>query len=295
MKTPPLLIATALIFWGWQTGLWIFAIPIAIILESSQFVQSRWEFSNEDFKKIANLCLVIMISLTVYLLVSTQSFYVVYTLLEWLPIISLPLIAVQVYAVNDSISLTTLFLTFNDPETGEQSHKFNLNLTYPYIAVCILAASNANTDNISFYLGLFLLTGLLLWNFRSRRFSLAIWLCLFLTAGSVGFVGQMGLHQLHLQVENQLVSWFSGMISQGFNPVTTQTSIGEIGVLKQSNHIIFRVQSQDKNNLPILLTESTYNKYKSGSWVAVSSQFQPIKAVDDNQTWLLGNPHSNFH
>ncbi|NET74325.1 MAG: transglutaminase domain-containing protein, partial [Sphaerospermopsis sp. SIO1G2] len=45
---------------------------------------------------------------------------------------------------------------------------------------------------------------------------------------------------------------------------------------------------------PILLTESTYNKYKSGSWVAVSSQFQPIKAVDDNQTWLLGNPQSNY-
>ncbi|TAE59541.1 MAG: transglutaminase domain-containing protein [Nostocales cyanobacterium] len=293
MKTPPLLIATALIFWGWQTGLWIFAIPIAIILESSRFVQSRWDFSIEDIKKIANLCVVILVALTVYLLVSTKSFYVIYTLLQWLPIISLPLIATQIYGVNDSISLTTLFFTFHDPETGEQSHKFKLNLTYPYIAVCILAASNANTENISFYIGLFILTALILWNFRSRRFSPAIWLCLLLTAGSVGFVGQMGLHQLHLQLENQVVAWFSDIIGQEINTVNKQTSIGEIGVLKQSNNIVFRVNLPTKSNFPILLQEATYNKYQSGSWVAVNSQFQPIKPTDDGKNWILGNSQPN--
>ncbi|WP_353929692.1 transglutaminase-like domain-containing protein [Okeanomitos corallinicola TIOX110] len=293
MKTPPLLIAAALMFWGWQTGLWTFAIPIAIILESPRFVQSRWDFSPDDIKRIANLCLVILVSLTVYLLVSSRSFYIVYTLLQWLPIISLPLIAAQVYAVNESISLTTLFFTFNDQETGQQSHQFQINLTYPYIAVCILAASNANTENISFYIGLFLLTAFVLWNFRSRRFSPAIWLCLFLTAGSMGFVGQMGLHQLHLQVENQLVEWFSDIIGQEINAINKQTSIGEIGVLKQSNEIVFRVNSETKGNLPILLKEATYNKYQSGFWVAVNSQFKLVKQEDNNTTWRLGNHLEN--
>lgn len=293
MKTPPLLLGTALIFWGWQTGLWICAIPIAIILECSRFVQSRWDFSTDDIKRIANLCLLILVSLTIYLLIANRSFYIIYTVLQWLPAVFFPLIASHIYAVKQSINLTTLFLTFNDEKTGEQSNQFRINLTYPYVAICILAASNANTENISFYLGMFVISAIILWNVRSRRFSTIIWLCLFLTAGSVGFIGQMGLHQLHLQVENQVVSWFSDVIGQEINALKKETSMGEIGVLKQSNDIVFRVASENKINFPLLLKEATYNKYQSFLWIALNPEFTIIKPEVNNTTWLLGNYSDN--
>ena len=35
MKTPPLLLAAALLFWGWQTELLLFAIIMAAILEGA--------------------------------------------------------------------------------------------------------------------------------------------------------------------------------------------------------------------------------------------------------------------
>jgi hypothetical protein len=294
MKTPPLLLAAALIFWGWQTGLWIFAISIALILESSKFVQFRWEFSKDDIKKIANLCLVILAAFSLYLFLSEQSFYIIYTIFQWLPIISFPLIAAQVYGVNESVSVTTLFFIFNDHQTGQQSNQFKINLSYPYLAVCILAASNANNDNIYFYLGLLLLTAISLWNVRSRRFTPAFWLFLFLTAGSLGFMGQIGLHQLHEQMENQLVAWFSGMIGQEINAVQKSTSMGEIGVLKQSNNIVFRVKSKDKNNFPILLREATYNKYQSGFWVALNAHFSPVIFNKTGQSWEFSNHSENI-
>ncbi|MFM2063350.1 MAG: hypothetical protein RLZZ507_3020 [Cyanobacteriota bacterium] len=289
MKTPPFLLSAALIFWGWQTGIWIFAIPVAIILECSRFVQSRWDFSDDDIKRIANLCFLILVGLTIYLLIANRSFYIVYTLLQWLPIVFFPLIAAQVYAVNDTIHLTTLFLIFNDEKTGEQKNQFSINLSYPYVALCILAASNANTENISFYIGMFFLSAIALWFVRSPRFSPAIWLCLFLTAGSIGFIGQIGLHQLHLQLENQVVAWFSNAIGQEINAFKKETSMGEIGVLKQSNDIVFRVASETKSDFPILLREATYNKYQSSLWIALGSDFTTIKPDSNNTTWRLGN------
>ncbi|MBD2291921.1 transglutaminase domain-containing protein [Anabaena sphaerica FACHB-251] len=292
MKTPPLLLAAALMFWGWQTGLWIFAISIALVLECSRFVQSRWDFSIDDIKRIANLCLVILVSVSIYLLIANRSFYIVYTLLQWLPIVCFPLIAAQIYAVNESINMTTLFLTFNDEKLGKQSNSFSINLTYPYFALCILAASNANTEDISFYIGMFVLTAIALWTVRSQRFSTIIWLCLFLTAGSIGFIGQIGLHQLHLQVENQVVSWFSDAIGQEINAFKKETSMGEIGVLKQSNDIVFRVNAANQNHSPLLLREATYNKYQSSLWIAVNPEFTHLKP-DNHTTWRLGNQPDN--
>jgi protein-glutamine gamma-glutamyltransferase len=293
MKIPPFLLCAALIFWGLQTGLWIFAIPMAIILEGSRLIQSRWDFSTDDIKRIANLCLIILVTLTVYLIIYNRSFYLLYTLLQWLPLAFFPLVAAQTYSLNENINFTTLFITFNDAKTGEESNRFSLNLTYPYLAVCILGASNANTKDIFFYIGMFILSAIALWNVRSPRFSPIIWLCLFLTAGSVGFIGQIGLHQLHLKVEDQVVSWFSDAIGQEINAFKKETSMGEIGVLKQSNDIVFRVSSPTQNNSPLLLREATYNKYQSSLWIALNPEFTPVKPEINNTTWRLQNQQNS--
>ncbi|MBD2629054.1 transglutaminase-like domain-containing protein [Trichormus variabilis] len=293
MKIPPFLLCAALIFWGLQTGLWIFAIPMAIILEGSRLMQSRWDFSTDDIKRIANLCLIILLTLTVYLIIYNRSFYLVYTLLQWLPLAFFPLVAAQTYSLNENITFTTLFITFNDAKTGEESNRFSLNLAYPYFAFCILGASNANTKDIFFYIGMFILSAIALWCVRSPRFSPIIWLCLFLTAGSVGFIGQIGLHQLHLKVEDQVVSWFSDAIGQEINAFKKQTSMGEIGVLKQSNDIVFRVSSPTQNNSHLLLREATYNKYQSSLWIALNPEFTPVKPESNNTTWRLENQSDN--
>ena len=43
MKLPRFIIGITIIFWGWQTGLWFVAFPMALIYEASYFVRSRWE------------------------------------------------------------------------------------------------------------------------------------------------------------------------------------------------------------------------------------------------------------
>ncbi|MBD2139413.1 transglutaminase domain-containing protein [Anabaena sp. FACHB-1237] len=289
MKTPPFLLGIAVLFWGWQTGLWILAIPMAIILVASRWVNYRWDFSETDFLKVANLSFVILLCLFIYLYNSNRSFYLIYTLLQWLPIAVFPLITVQVYSVNGGINVKTMFLLFDDAKTGETTNRYHINVTYPYIFVCIIGASNANTEDIGFYLGMFIITAIALSSVRSKRYSLIIWLCFMLTAGGVGFLGQMALNQLHQQLEDQVVSWLSNNLGQGIDVSTKQTSIGELGKLKLSNEIIFRVDYPQGKYPNLLLKEAAYNKYQSSIWVATKANFTPLKPEINKSSWLLEN------
>lgn len=287
MKTPPLLIGAALIFWGWQTGLWIFAIPMVAIIECSRFISWRWDFSANDVRRVANLCLIILIFLFVYLLIQNPTFYFVYTLLQWLPVVLFPLLIVQTYSLDERIHAESLFLLFKNKKFIENK-QFIINISYPYFAICILSASNANSANISFYIGMFLLIAIALWSMRSKRFSLLVWLCLLLTAGSIGFIGQIGLHQLHLSLENYVVIWFGDGSEQATNSSKKQTNIGDIGVLKRSNEIVLRVATETQQTPPRLLREATYNKYNSSIWVAAKPNFIVVKPEENGTTWNLG-------
>ncbi|OUL22036.1 transglutaminase-like domain-containing protein [Nostoc sp. 106C] len=290
MKPPVLLLSGALIFWGWQTGMWIFAIPMAVILAGYRLSNSRWDFSHDDFRRIANLCLMILIIVFVSLLTTNRSIYLVYNLLQWFPLVFFPLLAAQTYSVNENIDIRTLFVSLKNVIKPESNH-YNISLSYPYFALCMLSAGAANTKNISFYIGMFLLTSIALWFIRSPRFSPVIWLCLIIIAGILGFIGQMGVYQLQQKLEDTVVAWLSNTnsIGQLTNSITKQTSIGEIGVLKQSNEIIFRVASNTPTVAPGLLKEATYDKYKSAFWVASNSTFTPVQPDIDGKTWRLGS------
>ncbi|BAY08003.1 transglutaminase-like domain-containing protein [Calothrix sp. NIES-2098] len=290
MKPPVLLLSAALIFWGWQTGMWIFAIPMALILAGYRLINSRWDFSYEDFRRIANLCLIILIIVFVSLITTNRSIYLIYNLLQWFPLVFFPLLAAQTYSVNENIDIRTLFISQKNVIKSE-SRRYIINLSYPYFALCMLSAGAANTRDISFYIGMFLLTSIALWFIRSPRFSPIIWLSLILLAGSMGFVGQIGVYQLQQKLEDTVVSWLSksNNIGQLTDSTIKQTSIGEIGTLKQSNEIIFRVASDNQNVAPGLLREATYDKYKSTFWVASNSNFTTVQPEMNGKTWRLGN------
>jgi hypothetical protein len=207
MKTPMLLLGAGLIFWGWLTGMWLFAIPMAVIIEGSRFISWRWDFSKADVRRIANLSLIILIFISIFLLIQNPNFYFIYTLFPWLPVVSFPLLAVQTYSLDEKIdvTITTLFLLFNEEESNKNK-RVMIDISYLYLAICILAASNTNVRDIYFYIGMVVLLAAALWSVRSKRFSPMLWLCFILTAGSIGFIGQLGLHQLHLTVEDQMVT-----------------------------------------------------------------------------------------
>ncbi|MEG4318995.1 MULTISPECIES: transglutaminase-like domain-containing protein [unclassified Microcoleus] len=296
---PVMLLGATIFFWGWQTGMWFLALPIAFILEAANWLPYRWDFSASDLRRIANFCLIILCCLLAYLLVTNRSIfnnrsiYVIYILLQWLPAVFFPLVAAQLYSVNESLDIRMIFSWLNKGTKKALLNPLMVNLTYPYFICCVLSASTSNSREISFYPGMFILTAIALQSVRSQRFSSILWIGLMLIAGSIGFIGQMGLHQLHLVVEKQAISWLSNMNSQQTDSLQKHTNIGEVGLLKQSNEIIFRVASEAKQTPPRLLREATYNRYKSSTWIALNPNFVPIQPQINGTTWDLADKLPN--
>lgn len=294
MKTPALLLGATLIFWGWQTGLLIFALPMALILEGYRWIQWRWDVSSEDIKNIGNFCLIVVVLVTILLIISNRSIQFIYTLLQWLPILFFPLVVTQIYSVSDRINIHKLSLLLNAFSSSTNSEGFYLNLTYPYFILCLISTSATNLQNLSFYVGMFILVAIPLFSGRSKRFSPLIWTGLMIGVGTLGLVGFIGLHRLHLTFEQAVIEQLSGLSSQDADPFQRRTAMGDIGVLKRSNNIFFRVATEDKKNTPILLRQSTYNKYNLSTWLVTNPQFQPIQPAQNLSTWLLTKLHPNY-
>jgi protein-glutamine gamma-glutamyltransferase len=296
MKLPPLLLGSTLLFWGWQTGWWLVAIPLAIILEAQPFVRRQWELSAEQFREILKGCLLLLSLLLIGILIAQRSPAFIYTFLQGLPLIFWPLVAAQVYASQGQIRFRDLLPIQHTQQAGNQ-HQHTwldgaLNLTLPYFFLCVLSASAANARDYHFYLGIGGLIAWMLWAGRSKRSSPALWLCLMLLAGGMGWLGHQGLYQLQARFDQQVDNWLSPLNNQSVDPLRSKTRIGDIGLLKLSDGIVFRVAG-DRQTFPMLLRDATYNQYKSSTWIALKSQFVPVHPQNGDTNWQLAKRAQN--
>ncbi len=289
MNMPAFLLGASLIFWGWQTGWWIIALLMALSYEASHFIDWRWHFSTEDFQQISKLCAFLAIAVLVYLFTINRSVYLIFTYFKWLPLIFLPILLTLTYSTSDRLNIRTLF--FFLPNQKDQRA---IALPYPYFAICLLSASAGNVRDFSFYIGMFVLSSIALWCVRSPRFSPIIWICLLLIAGCMGIGGHMALHRLQVTLEKNTIEWFSNFYQPDADPLQRSTAIGDIGSVKLSNRIIFRVKPDTGQIPPQLLRRATYNKYISGMWGATNSRFIHVKSETNRNNWHLAEKPSQY-
>ncbi|MEW6264169.1 MAG: transglutaminase-like domain-containing protein [Thermodesulfobacteriota bacterium] len=278
MKTPPLLLAAALVFWGWQTGLLAFGLIMALIVEGSRLIGRRFEFTLAEYSRIADLCGLIFLAMLVYRYAADAE-----SAARWLPLALFLLVAAQAYGSSPGIPLGAVFWTYRRKAKAETVVK-TFDASYPYLALCLLAAAAANVRTVHFYLGLFVIAAWALWPFRSKRRLVVTWMMLLAVAGILGYVGQIWLHQLHLWVEGKALDWIeSGMR----DPYQNATAIGEIGDLKLSDRIEFRVEPEPGQVQPLLLHEASYDTYRAGRWLVSAPGFKLVDMKPDGTTWTL--------
>ena len=71
VSPPPLLLGAALIFWGWQTGFLLVAIPLAVLIEAAGALRWRLDLSSTDFHRVTDLCTLLIFVTGVYLFSTT--------------------------------------------------------------------------------------------------------------------------------------------------------------------------------------------------------------------------------
>ena len=82
LKTPPLLLGAALVFWGWQTDFLVIAVLMAFVIEGARWITIRWDLSDEDFTRIWTFCSLLALAAFVFAFTSNEGFSEVRRMLE---------------------------------------------------------------------------------------------------------------------------------------------------------------------------------------------------------------------
>jgi len=292
MKFPPLLLGATALFWGWQINFLLVAVPVALLLETPRFLTWRWELTSQDFRRLTILCTAAFLGLVIYQVLTADAARMpqaLKTIRQWLPLLLLPLVAAQLYSTTEQVELNTLLFFFRKKfEQTSTGRPAKINLVYPYFALLLLSASAVDERNPWFYLGFWLLTAGALWQIRPKQYSLLLWGVLVVGAAGLGYAGHIGLHQLQRVVQGKIIQWVTSFTSGGAtDPYQSRTAIGHIGEMKLSDEIMLRVQMTLRPEGPILLHQTSYNRYGASSWFARNVEFDLLKPEQDGLTWKL--------
>jgi len=319
MKPPPLLLGSALIFWGWQSGFLIPGFLMAIVVEAARFTKARWDFSDDDFSKVWTFCSLTFLAASVYAFTSnngpsniggwirnpgfrTQGAAGLATartaasMFRWLPMIFFPFLAAQLYSVREAIPLTTISLILRrrwkkaKREGRPLPPTRDVDIGYPFLAGTLVAASVHQAEDTTYFWGMAVLVTWALWPQRSRRFGPIIWLGALTAALLLGYNGQRGFGAVQKYLVSMNAEWLARFMRRNFDPAETRTLLGQVGGVKTSGRIVVRLEPQNGSPVPTYLREASYRLYRAPAWLAGNSKedFEPVTEVPINSgNWTL--------
>ncbi|MFT7688152.1 MAG: transglutaminase-like putative cysteine protease [Candidatus Azotimanducaceae bacterium] len=279
----------AIIVWGLQSDLLIFAIPMAIIWEGQFFFNRRWTLTQQDFYRTADLTSVALVCIFIFLFMNRAEYHFLITLSRWSPILIFPLVVVMAYSTSDKMTLDVLFYSLRRQKQPVTQH---WDMNYALFAFCIMAAAT-NKQDFSFYLPFSaVLISLALLRLRSKRYSTSVWLLLVTFSFLFAFGLQSGIRETHIELKQRANVWLTNWVQQRNNPAKYLSSIGSVGRLKVSDKILFRVDSPNNNAIPSLLQETSYDLPSGKDWGVMDQNFTNIAHLDDF-AWQLNPEASN--
>jgi hypothetical protein len=153
---PKLLLSGALLFWGWHTGLWWLALPLALLTELPTRLRWHWQLELKERQRVADLCTVLVVLAAGYLYLNQPRLGMALILLiQWLPALLFPLLAVQLYGHHAGVELSVLFLSLRgDKPQGNDT----LDLRWAYLLLCVISASMIPPETLWFFPSLVVLT-----------------------------------------------------------------------------------------------------------------------------------------
>jgi hypothetical protein len=276
----------ALLLWGFQSELLIFAVPMALLWEGRFFFNRRWALTQQDFYLLADLTSVCLVLMIIFLFMNRAEYHFIHTLMQWLPILLFPLTITVGYSTNERLTLDVLFYSLR---RQKQPVTQSWDLDYLLLGF-LLVASGTSKDIGSFYFPIIaLLIFLSLLPLRSPRHSRYTWalVCCLVFLGA--FVTHSSIRETHLELRKRAQVWLATWIQQRTNPLKSQTSIGQIGRLKASDKILYRINAPVGGVVPGLLQEAVYDLPSTNSWSVLKPQFTQQEHTDDF-IWDLEQP-----
>jgi hypothetical protein len=292
MKTPRWLMGLALLFWGWETGLLLWAALMAAVLESSHVTRARWELADSDLNRICDLCALLFLGAGTLLFSTEDRLVFIFKFAQWLPLCFFPLALAQSFGDRPSIPLSAFnWLVRRIPQSPLSRASFNIS--YSYFAICLMAASASTRPNAFFYTGVSLLILLALARVRPNRVSWRVWLMLAAIVVLCGRFSHQGLRYVQNSMETALGGWIADFFRSSSDPRECRTRIGHGDDFPLSGKIVLRLRVPPGDVPPSLLRIGAYDSYHRGTWTAGTNAFEQV-AVDLHGSASLLAPKKIF-
>lgn len=296
---PRFLLGATLLFWGAMSGHSLLALIIALMIESSNWIRSRWNFNDQACLRAWYLSLILCILIAIPIWLEGNHFTAFPRFLTWLPILLFPLQFIQSFGFDNSLNLNNFYFFSRihrkkNEELGiEQTNvRFNFGNVY-FIAIIVASSLSPFAQQKLFFFGLIFLSGwLVLAHVRHRFFAM---ITILILAAAIGLSGQIGLSKLYIWATNHFEG--DGGIPS-YDHTIKKTFIGALGRIKQSPEMMWRVVPKAGQNPPRLLRTASYNQYRGVNWAInyprslsqESIDFRPLDSTDlavDNSFYLL--------
>ncbi|BCU75944.1 transglutaminase-like domain-containing protein [Luteolibacter sp. LG18] len=277
---PPFLLAAALLFWSAMTDQWLIGVSLAVVVELAQWVRLRWDFRDAAFLRAWHLTVLLVAARMVLTFFEGNRTQIVQQLIVWGPALFFPLQFAQSYGTKETMPLYTFSIVARkrwerNRKLGLGGNPLELPFGHIYLGIILIASTLGKPEEPRspwfFLVGLLLILGWALLALRNAR-KMMIIACLAL-AGGMGVSGMFTLKFLY----GWAIRGARGGGGDGFDPNYYKTAIGDLGELKQSSDILWRMKTLQGPTPPLLRT-TLYNQYDGGAWVCRVPQ--PTAVID---------------
>jgi len=285
MMAPSWLQAAGLVLWGFAVGHWMTGALLAALRWLVSLSGLRLDLSDRHMNRVVDLSGIGLLVTLVGFLVSLGVPNGLYGALGWLPAVLFPLLLMETLA---EAPLRMRHLAITMRHSAATTAERPVQLGTPYFAATVLAASVKAEPSSSL---VWPLAGLMVaWLLVARRgrhlprsSGAAILAALIALVAAYGL--SIGLQTVQGALEEAGMDLVS---NEDTDPYQSRTHIGDLGRLKLSGRILWRVEQTAPFELPLRLRTGVFSTYINGTWVARQDSFDPIApAAKDGPPSLL--------
>ena len=266
----------ALLLWGVATGQIVLGGLLASIRLLAGMGGVRLDLTDRQIQRVADLS---MLSATLIILGWVAARGLPGGLLagvSWLPV---ALFLLMLTEVLNQAPLRWRHLAVTLRRSLHRDANQVVRLGPAYLAMTLLAASvPASRTSTWFYWVLAAIVGVWIFKPPPPGARLRGWLTFVMAACIAiggGFLGSLGLQQGQTMLEDWAIDVLS---STDDDPFQSQTRIGDLGRVKLSSRIAWRVDPANPAAMPMLLRTGVFSHYVQGQWLAQARTFSALLA-----------------
>ncbi len=267
----------------------IIAVVLTVLIEAAHWVTLRWDFDEVAAGRAWTVTIIIIAVAATITIMETTVYSALPELLNWSPMLLLPMQLLQSYALRNELPLDALSLRAsqtsksikNAPHQIIERNYVNFGNIY-FIATIIAATLGSAAHKAQFLPGvIFLLGWILLSKNRSKPIMLVVTL---LFCSWFSLIGQEGLNRLSQAIKSSRFGHIPDNENQSekesIDTNTISTRVGTPGRIELSPKISWRLRLENNSPKPELLRLATYTEYKAGSWKVSLPEAIEYKALD---------------